>query len=118
MVSLAARGGISTMAIIDQLHSTGVCSSYAVRTATKKDTSRGSSCCSGIAYAIEKMYKEVLSEINEDEYEIETNKVEIVTEKKENKPKLVSNKKCPECGEQLTNQSGCIQCTCGWSQCG
>lgn len=44
MISLAARGGIDVYSIVDQLKSSGTCPSYAVRTATKHDTSKGSSC--------------------------------------------------------------------------
>lgn len=25
--------------------------------------------------------------------------------------------KCPECGEELRHENGCIYCTCGWSKC-
>ena len=41
MISLAARGGVSIVDIVDQLHSCGTCPSYAVRSAIKKDTSVG-----------------------------------------------------------------------------
>lgn len=43
-ISLCARGGIDVYSIVDQLKSSGTCPSYAVRSATKHDTSKGSSC--------------------------------------------------------------------------
>jgi len=24
---------------------------------------------------------------------------------------------CPECGEKLRHEAGCVQCVCGWSKC-
>ena len=60
IVSLSARNGIAIEDIIDQLQSCGTCPSYAVRTATQKDTSKGSSCPVAIAYAFADMQKEAL----------------------------------------------------------
>lgn len=59
MMSLAARGGLSIDKIIDQLKSCGVCPSYAVRSATKKDTSKGSCCPVAVGNALMDMYKEI-----------------------------------------------------------
>ena len=58
MISMAARGGISIDAIIDQLMSTGACPSYAVRAATHHDTSKGSCCPMAVGYALKDMYNE------------------------------------------------------------
>ncbi len=60
MVSLAARGGVPLGAILDQLHSALTCPSYSARNALKHDTSRGNSCPSAIAYALEVMHRQVL----------------------------------------------------------
>jgi len=59
MISLAARGGVGIEAILDQLKSCGVCPSYAVRSATKKDTSKGSCCPVAVGNALRDMYKEM-----------------------------------------------------------
>lgn len=104
IVSLAARGGIKLEAIADQLLSCGTCPSYATRKATIHDTSKGSSCPVAIAYALEEMQKEMYDELG---IEQEPNKFSV--DKKYN---------CPECGENMISQNGCITCNhCGWSKC-
>lgn len=112
MISLAARGGLGIDAIIDQLNSCGVCPSYAVRTATKHDTSKGACCPTAVGNALREMYKEVqerirrcvpeqsisseIREVNLDEYE-----------------------ECPECHQKgLTHIGGCDECIlCGYTHC-
>ena len=63
MISLAARGGVSIDDIIDQLKSSGTCPSYAVRLATCKDCSKGSSCPVAVGYALKAMYDELQEEL-------------------------------------------------------
>lgn len=136
MISLAARGGVGIEAILDQLKSCGVCPSYAVRSATKGDTSKGSCCPVAVGNALRDMYKEIQ---------------EIICECQEGKP-VISNivlaptdspalglkadpmpmvkgsyytttesvlEECPSCHEKtLIHQGGCIQCnSCGYSKC-
>lgn len=114
MVSLSARGGIPIEAIIDQLNSCGVCPSYAVRHAVKKDTSLGSCCPVAIGNALKDMYEEI------------QNIVEIKETSKKEINKYITNyiedseyEKCPECGKKgLTHIGGCDECIyCGFSRC-
>ena len=70
MISLAARGGVGIEAILDQLKSYNTCPAYAVRTATKKDTSKGSCCPVAIGNALIDMYKEMQDEISDDSEEV------------------------------------------------
>lgn len=108
MISLAARGGVDVWSIVDQLKSSGVCPAYAVRSATKHDTSKGSSCPVAIGNALLDMYKEMQEEVNDD-FEKPTPKV--------NKVKA-ETPKCPQCGEDLAFEGGCSICkSCGWSKC-
>lgn len=112
MISLAARAGCSIHDIIDQLNSCGVCPSYAVRKATKHDTSKGSCCPMAVGNALLEMWKEVQNELG----------VKQTQKPKEQKPIKVSNnsneQKCPECGEPITHEGGCNICkACGWSKC-
>ena len=103
MISLLARSGVDINSIVEQLNSCGVCPSYAVRHATKKDTSKGSCCPVAIGHALLDMYKEMQAEINDET---------IKEEHDSQKPK------CPECGEDLTFEGGCNICkSCGWSKC-
>lgn len=106
MISLSARSGVDVYSIVDQLQSSGVCPSYAVRKATKGDTSKGSCCPVAIGNALIDMYTEIKREIDIEEYEGEEVK------HKE------SVHLCPSCGEELINEGGCNICkNCGWSKC-
>lgn len=99
MISLAAREGVGIKAIVDQLMSSGTCPSYAVRRATKCDTSDGSSCPVAVGNALMDMWREV-------------NAMNKTDEKK-------SNHVCPECGAELVEEMGCVTCKhCGYSKCG
>lgn len=112
MISLAARGGIDVYSIVDQLKSSGTCPSYAVRTATKHDTSKGSSCPVAIGNALLEMYEEMMDEVGFSD--IEEKELEVI------KPKIVpvSKAKCPQCGGELVFEGGCNTCkNCGWSKC-
>lgn len=112
MISLAARGGIDVYSIVDQLKSSGTCPSYAVRTATKHDTSKGSSCPVAIGNALLEMYEEMMDEVGSSD--IEEKELEVIT------PKIVpvSKAKCPQCGGELVFEGGCNTCkNCGWSKC-
>lgn len=112
MISLAARGGIDVYSIVDQLKSSGTCPSYAVRTATKHDTSKGSSCPVAIGNALLEMYEEMMDEVGFSD--IEGKELEVIT------PKIVpvSKAKCPQCGGELVFEGGCNTCkNCGWSKC-
>lgn len=115
MVSLLCRAGVDIISIKDQLDSTGVCPSYATRTATKHDTSRGSCCPMAIGNALLDMWNEMQSEVTDvtdymsDEHPSNDNGIVL--------PKPVYSK-CPECGEPLAREGGCVQCkSCGWSKC-
>lgn len=115
MVSLLCRAGVDIISIKDQLDSTGVCPSYATRTATKHDTSRGSCCPMAIGNALLDMWNEMQSEVTDvtdymsDEHPSNDNSSVL--------PKPVYSK-CPECGEPLAREGGCVQCkSCGWSKC-
>lgn len=115
MVSLLCRAGVDIISIKDQLDSTGVCPSYATRTATKHDTSRGSCCPMAIGNALLDMWNEMQSEVTDvtdymsDEHPSNDDGSVL--------PKPVYSK-CPECGEPLAREGGCVQCkSCGWSKC-
>ena len=104
MISLSARGGIPIEKIVDQLESTGNCPSYSVRSATKGDTSKGSCCPVAVGNALMDMYNEMQSEIG--------NTTIIVGNKDKKKDT------CPQCGEPLAHEAGCMNCkNCGWSKC-
>lgn len=103
MISLSARGGIDIYAIVDQLKSSGTCPSYAVRSATKRDTSVGSSCPVAVGEALIAMYEEMQNKP--------------ISAKKKSK-NIESEAKCPECGNELTFEGGCNTCkNCGYSKC-
>lgn len=117
MISLAARAGCNIHDIIDQLNSTGVCPSYAVRKATKHDTSKGSCCPMAVGNALLDMWNEMQEELASKK---------CCTCESGNKPRDwqtctqdVGGIKCPECGDPLIHEGGCDICkSCGWSKCG
>lgn len=113
MISLASRGGIDIFSIVDQLKSSGTCPSYAVRNATKRDTSKGSSCPVAIGNALIDMYEEVLNDIYGEDETKNDKKIECVNNKSNSK-----GIKCPQCGGNLIFEGGCNTCKdCGWSKC-
>jgi len=113
LISLSARAGCDVYTIADQLASCGVCPSYAVRTATKKDTSQGSCCPVAIGRALIAMHEEFISEICADEDESPT----VVTSK--TVQSVAKSTSCPECGEPtMAHENGCVICkSCGWTKC-
>ena len=121
MISIAARAGVAIGDITDQLNSCVTCPSYAVRKATKKDTSKGNCCPAAVAYALKDMWTEMREEIKNDRVvENIMASSPIVTENKQ--PKVENSNqltKCPECGEPVEHIGGCVSCpSCGWSKCG
>lgn len=129
MISLAARSGCGIDSIIDQLNSCGVCPSYAVRRATKHDTSVGSCCPVAIANALKEMWVEMQADISIPDGDVieemhDTAKTE-PNERNQEKQKLdistenMTKELCPECGEPIYHEGGCDICkSCGWSKCG
>lgn len=116
MISLAARGGVDVYSIVDQLKSSGVCPAYAVRSATKHDTSKGSSCPVAIGNALLDMYNEMQEELFGDEADIVKPKIKPPVEKTTTTTSAIP--KCPQCGEELIFEGGCQICrSCGWSKC-
>jgi ribonucleoside-diphosphate reductase alpha chain len=110
MISLSARGGIKVEDILDQLKSCGVCPSYAVRSATKRDTSKGSCCPVAVGEALKEMSEEMKTLVNTNQ----TSTIEI----KQNDDKS-EGAECPNCHEMtLVHVGGCTSCTsCGFSHC-
>lgn len=97
MISLAARSGCELDDIVGQLKSCGSCPSYAVRRATKHDTSEGSCCPMAVANALLEMRDEMQGR--------SITKSDIVNP-------------CPKCGAELEFQGGCNVCkSCGWTKC-
>ena len=100
MISLSARAGVKLDDIIDQLNSCGVCPSYAVRKATKGDTSPGSCCPIAVGMALKEMHNELLGKVTND------------------KPANINSPKCPKCGAKIIHEGGCNICkNCGWTKC-
>jgi ribonucleoside-diphosphate reductase alpha chain len=109
MISLAARGGISTDDILDQLKSCGSCPSYAVRKATKGDTSPGSCCPGAVGLSIRRMR----DKLGTSAFTIPAD-VKVKVSSSDSK-----YSKCPACGEMSYAASGgCGSCfSCGHSKC-
>lgn len=127
LISLAARAGVPSYKIIDQLKSAGTCPSYAVRKATMGDVSIGSSCPCAVGYALEELGK-IITENDEptnDKIEISSIDSKLIKPVNEAEEKLWSKfaptifEECPKCGEHAVfRTNGCITCSsCGYTKC-
>lgn len=113
MISLCLRGGVLVDEIIDQL--TNITCPACVRIKTKGEYLDGISCPDIISKALKEEYNTELfvggpsnkNEIKED--------VDQVTFNLDDDPMSMTH--CPECGEKLRHEAGCVQCVCGWSKC-
>lgn len=123
MISLACRGGVKIEDIADQLQSTGACPSYASRTATKHDTSKGACCPIAVGNALMEMWKEMKERIEKGNSIIALADSNSQISSSESRtlfnPEADNGAKCPECGSELIQEGGCVICkSCGWSRCG
>ena len=88
----------------------GACNSFVSQRAKGKKLSKGTSCATAILNEIKAFLKEKEMDVN----------LSTETKKEENQqPKLDNlSSKCPECGEPLTFEGGCVIChSCGYSKC-
>lgn len=123
MISLACRGGVKIEDIADQLQSTGACPSYASRTATKHDTSKGACCPMAVGNALMEMWKEMKERIEKGNSIIalanSNSQIPSSESIPSSNPEDDNGAKCPECGSELIQEGGCVICkSCGWSRCG
>ena len=120
MISLLCRAGVGVHDIKDQLDSTGACPSYAVRSATKHDTSKGSCCPMAIGNALVDMWEEMQRDLNADESNITFDKpIDKAPQNDIMETEQEKHDVCPECGEPLQHSGGCDFCVaCGFSHCG
>ena len=123
MISLACRGGVKIEDIVDQLQSTGACPSYASRTATKHDTSKGACCPMAVGNALMEMWKEMKERIEKGNSIIalanSDSQIPSSDSRTSFNPETDNGAKCPECGSELIQEGGCVVCkSCGWSRCG
>lgn len=123
MISLACRSGVKIEDIADQLQSTGACPSYASRTATKHDTSKGACCPMAVGNALMEMWKEMKERIEKGNSIIaladSNSQIPSSESRSSFNPEADNGAKCPECGSELIQEGGCVICkSCGWSRCG
>lgn len=121
LISLSARAGCTTEEIVDQLKSCGACPSYAVRRATKGDTSIGSCCPMAVGNALLEMHEEMMKEIgNGAVFSLMKDEPPTYVDERLNElQKQRSINPCPQCGAELHFTGGCLNCdNCGWSRCG
>ena len=124
MISLAARGGISYLDICDQLESSGVCPSYAIRKHDRNDTSPGTSCPVAVGKALKDICESMQIGVGMvDSIAKPIGKIISVNADGDGvKIKATLNEAmdiCPECGERsLAHFGGCNSClNCGYTKC-
>lgn len=88
----------------------GACNSFVSQRAKGKELSKGTSCATAILNEIKAFLKEK---------EVDVNLPTEVKKEENQQPKLDNlSSKCPECGEPLTFEGGCVIChSCGYSKC-
>lgn len=117
MISLLCRAGVQVKDIKDQLDSTGVCPSYATRSAIKHDTSKGSCCPMAIGNLLVQMQKEIMEIDTDNNKKTEKNK-ENIDSLNSKQSKKYDSIHCPICGDKLVFEGGCNNChNCGYSKC-
>lgn len=112
LVSIALRSGISVEEIMNQMK--GIRCPSTVRQAGLKCTS----CPDAIAKVIKKVYE--LQKDAGHSSKLPEKVQEVVEEKKLSQGSNEKNfKYCPECGNPLEHEGGCVTCrNCGYSKCG
>lgn len=136
LISLSARAGVNVYDIVDQLQSCGTCPSYAVRRATKKDTSPGSSCPVAVGKALIDMYEEFkvgVDSVAEFLVQHDATKEDVTVIPRmpvidggtvllnnlvSIEEHVMNDSLCPECLSPLVFEGGCNTCkNCGYSKC-
>lgn len=125
LMSLALRTGVSIESIIDQAMSIKPCKAYCDRTKSKGDTSKGTSCAQAIGYALSDLNQKIKDRCfatEDDSLDLVDLDYKVVSERNTSKKFNSKNKTdklpCPECGEPLEFEGGCVIChSCGWSKC-
>ena len=102
MISLALRSGVKVNEIVDQLKN--ITCPACVRTRAKGEKLDGISCPDIIARALEEEYHFKLSVEQKDDDLPEVDEIN-------------DDLRCPDCGEKLKHEGGCVTCSCGWSKC-
>ena len=109
LVSVALRSGVKVEEIIDQLR--GI---YCPACAKANKTVDGLSCPDIMAKTLHAFYYGE-EEIPQKNVVKSKRAVEIATAK----IMLDNGERCPECGEPIRREGGCVICSsCGWSKCG
>ena len=71
-----------------------------------------------VGNALMDMWEEMQNEIKSSECQCKTKKINVSLDDKKAKVATVAEGLCPECGEPLVYESGCVSCkNCSWSRC-
>lgn len=108
LISACMRGGVPIEYIIEQLNKTDACPSFQFSRGKGAKLSPGKSCPSAIANVLRDLLKEIKTN------QLESNKKIDESHNSEQTSKHL----CPECGQDLRFEGGCVSCpNCGWSKC-
>ena len=122
LISIALRSGMDANEIIEQLK--GIrCHSTIRQKANNKDI-KVLSCPDAIAKTIQKVLNIQETESQDNEHDCEVSEefdcMECTIPKTYETPQenKITYAKCPECGEKISHQDGCVICpSCGYSKC-
>lgn len=111
LLSACIRGGVPIEYVIEQLQKSGTCPSFQYAKGKGKKLSAGKSCPSAIANVLKEIIKE---NVMQDELKDDKD----VLPPKSNQDTPDQTQICPDCGEAVRFEGGCIVCpNCGWSKC-
>jgi ribonucleoside-diphosphate reductase alpha chain len=121
LLSAALRGGVPVEYLIEQLNKSGVCPSFQYKKGKGETLCKGKSCPSAIANIL----KDIQKEFSDEEYNVANKGFKFTSEDIDKAVREVrqmekkhSKNHCPECGDPLRNEGGCVQCvSCGYSKC-
>ena len=127
LISAGLRGGVPIEYLIEQLNKSGTCPSFQFQRGKGCKLSSGKSCPSAIACVLRDIQKELEESMKDDEDDsemIDTNAkpevkyINMVKPTDKDIVKIAKGEGCPECGEEIRHEGGCLVCpSCGWSKC-
>ena len=116
LLSACIRSGVPIEHVIEQLQKSGTCPSYQYAKGKGKILSHGKSCPSAIANVLKQILEESKGRskpsVNKDNLE------KASVESSAIRNDSTGGDACPECGERVRYDGGCVICpNCGWSKC-
>lgn len=106
-MSAVFRLGGKTCNLEKAMEGIGTCNSFTAARKDGKPLSNGSSCGEAILRALREFEQKQSAHCSTEKDTATGHPV----------PELPAEARCPECGQPIHHEGGCIVCSCGWSKC-